>query len=72
MSYPFEAASTKEAGISLWVLERHEWEWRGFCSGGYMRRSKLAAKCAALIAHDRILNGELLTRGLPSFYGGSE
>lgn len=69
MSHPYETAKSKEVGISLWVLERHEWRWRSFGPKGYMARSKLAAKCAALIAHDRILNGELLSRGLPSFYG---
>ncbi|EPG5778923.1 hypothetical protein L4D88_004200 [Pseudomonas aeruginosa] len=31
-------------------------------------RKKMAAKAVALIAHDRILTDEILTRGLPSYW----
>lgn len=56
-------------GIALWVLERTEWGWAKLSSHAYLRRRKLAAKTVALIAHDRILTDEILTRGLPSYYG---
>jgi hypothetical protein len=70
MKYPYESAPNKEVGISLWALERHEWSWRGMAQSvhAFIRRGKLAAKATSLVAHDRILNGELITRGLPSFY----
>ena len=31
-------------------------------------RNAIAAKTAALISHDRILNGEIMSRGLVDFY----
>ncbi len=69
MSYPYESAASKEVGISLWVLDHHEWSWRRNSGSKFMSRAKLTAKCTALIAHDRILNGEIISRGLPYFYG---
>mgnify|MGYP003478518497 CR=1 FL=1 len=71
MTYPYESAPTKEVGIALWVLERHEWSWEKLAESefAFIRRSKLAAQASSLIVHDRILHGELMTRELPSFYG---
>lgn len=71
MSYPYETAPTKEVGIALWVMERHEWSWRKLADSthAFIKRSRLAAKTASLVAHDRILTGEFIGRGLPSFYG---
>ncbi|WP_153605113.1 hypothetical protein, partial [Pseudomonas aeruginosa] len=53
-------------GVALWVLDRHEWNWRKLNEYAFIMRKKLAAKAVALIAHDRILTDEILTRGLPS------
>lgn len=73
MSHPYESAPTKEVGIALWVLERHEWGWQGQrTSSMFLKRSALAAKAVALVAHDRILTGEFIERGLPSFYGDNK
>lgn len=71
MSYPYESAPSKEVGIALWVMERHEWAWRKLSGSthAFVKRSKLSAKTASLVAHDRILTGEFVSRGLPSFYG---
>lgn len=71
MTYPYESVATKEVGIALWVLERHEWSWEKLATSEFpfIQRSKLAAQAFSLIVHDRILNGELMTRELPSFYG---
>lgn len=71
MNYPYETAPTKEVGIALWVMERHEWAWRKLAdsTSAFIKRSKLSAKTASLVAHDRILTGEFISRGLPSFYG---
>jgi hypothetical protein len=71
MTYPYESAPTKEVGISLWLIERHEWAWREVDKSehAFIRRHKLACKATTLIAHDRILNGELMTRGSPPFPG---
>lgn len=70
MTYPYESAPSKEVSIALWVMERHEWAWRNLAgrSSAFIKRSKLAAKTASLVAHDRILTGEFIGRGLPSFY----
>ena len=67
-AYPYENAPSKEVGIALWFLERNEWCWRKISEFGYLQRSKLAAKTVALIAHDRVLTGELVSRGLPTYY----
>lgn len=72
MTYAYLDAPTKEVCIALWVLERHEWSWRSISSHGYIMRAKNTAKAASLVAHDRILNGELMSRGLPSFYGSNK
>lgn len=76
MSYPYESAKCPKVGIALWVLERHEWNWRalGSSSHAFIQRSKIAAKTVALVAHDRILTGDILSRGLPSSYknGGAD
>lgn len=74
MSYPYETAPTNEVGIALWVMERHEWVWRKLegNTSGFITRSRLAAKTTSLVAHDRILTGEWIERGLPSFYGDKE
>lgn len=72
MSYPYETAPTKEVGIALWVMERHEWSWWNLGCGLFLQRAKLASKCASLVAHDRVLTGEFIERGLPSFYGDKE
>lgn len=70
MTYPYESAPTKEVGIALWVLERHEWGWQKLGTGSaFLKRANVAARAAALVAHDRILTGEFIERGLPSFYG---
>ena len=71
MSYPYELTDSPKTGIALWVLERHEWNWRTLEGNGhaFIQRSKLSAKTVALVAHDRILNDEITSRGLPSFYG---
>ena len=71
MSYPYELTDSPKTGISLWVLERHEWNWRTLegSSHAFIQRSKISAKTVALVAHDRILNDEIISRGLPSFYG---
>jgi len=73
MSYPYELTDSPKTGIALWVLERHEWNWRALdnSSHAFIQRSKIAAKTVALVAHDRILNDEIISRGLPSFYGSS-
>jgi len=69
MNYPFESAKVKKPEISLWVLERYEWSWRNLGCGLFLKRAKIAAKAAALVAQDRILTGEFISRDLPSFYG---
>ena len=69
MKYPYESATTKEVGISLWILEHHAWSWRAAANSAFMKRAKMTAKCTALVAHDRFLNGEVESRGLPYFYG---
>ena len=73
MSYQYESAKCPKVGIALWVLERHEWNWRALdnSSHAFIQRSKIAAKTVSLVAHDRILNDEIISRGLPSFYGSS-
>lgn len=68
MRYPYGDAPSKEVGIALWFLERHEWAWRKLNEFAYLKRGKLAAKAVSLIAHDRVLNGELVSRGLPTYY----
>lgn len=55
-------------GVALWVLDRNEWNWRRLNRYTFIMRRKLAAKAVALIAHDRILTDEILTRGLPSYW----
>lgn len=71
MIYPYELTDSPNTGIALWVLERHEWNWRTLegSSHAFIQRSKISAKTVALVAHDRILNDEIISRGLPSFYG---
>ncbi|MBK59413.1 MAG: hypothetical protein CML01_11490 [Pseudomonas sp.] len=54
--------------LALWALERSEWSWRQVNEYLHFQRKKTAAKAAALIAHDRILTGEIVSRGVPSFY----
>ena len=73
MSLPYELTASPKTGISLWVLERHEWNWRTIegNSHAFIQRSKLSAKTVALVAHDRILSDEITSRGLPSFYGST-
>ncbi|HBO0350755.1 TPA: hypothetical protein ACP31N_001084 [Pseudomonas aeruginosa] len=55
-------------GVALWVLGRHEWNWRRLNRYAFIMRKKMAAKAVALIAHDRILTDEVLARGLPSYW----
>ncbi|MFU3658056.1 hypothetical protein ACM7JE_29425 [Pseudomonas aeruginosa] len=55
-------------GVALWVLDRQEWNWRRLNRYAFIMRKKMAAKAVALIAHDRILTDEVLTRGLPSYW----
>lgn len=55
-------------GVALWVLDRHEWNWRRLNRYAFIMSKNLAAKAVALIAHDRILTDEILTRGLPSYF----
>ncbi|HCF3756167.1 TPA: hypothetical protein NID20_004795 [Pseudomonas aeruginosa] len=55
-------------GVALWVLDRQEWNWRRLNWYAFIMRKKMAAKAVALIAHDRILTDEVLTRGLPSYW----
>lgn len=70
MSYPYESAKTKETGIALWILERHEWAWKRLVNTSmFIKRKEIAARAAALVAHDRVLTGEFIERGFPSFYG---
>ncbi|AMA37831.1 TPA: hypothetical protein L5A14_006767 [Pseudomonas aeruginosa] len=59
---------TPRIGVALWVLDRHEWNWRRLNRSAFIMRKKMAAKSVALIAHDRILTDEVLTRGLPSYW----
>ncbi|WP_434456522.1 hypothetical protein JQR85_13615 [Stutzerimonas urumqiensis] len=54
--------------LALWFLGRHEWTWRQLNEHVFAQRPKLAAKTASLIAHDRILAGEIVSRGVPSYY----
>ncbi|MFU6981683.1 hypothetical protein KK211_17795 [Pseudomonas aeruginosa] len=55
-------------GIALWVLDRQEWNWRRLNRYAFIMRKNMAAKTVALIAHDRVLTDEALTRGLPSYW----
>jgi hypothetical protein len=57
--------------VALMYLHNVKWfEWRfaDARSNYILSRQPLAAKAAALIAHDRILNGELEKRGLPPIF----
>jgi hypothetical protein len=58
--------------LALWVLDRHEWNWRQVNQYLHFQRKKNAAKTAALIAHDRILTCEIVSRGVPSYYGSKD
>lgn len=52
----------------LWVNHRG---WSGSVKVGdrlIRTRPEMAAKTVSLIAHDRILNEEMVTRGLPPFF----
>ena len=70
MKHPYQMAPSKEVGIALWILERFEWTWRRTSFRGlFMRKARTQAKCAAIIVHDRVLNGEVQSRGLPFLYG---
>lgn len=62
---------SKTVQMALWVLDRHEWSWRQVNKYLHFQRNKPASKAAALVAHDRILTGEIVSRGAPSFYRGA-
>jgi len=68
MSYEYEKAPTKEIGVSLWFLENFEYQWREVCMTVLGRRWYNKGKAAALVMHDRILNGELVSRPLIPYY----
>ena len=55
--------------MALWVVNRHEEEWRELYSRAkkysFIRRAKLEAKTRSLIGHDRILTHDISWRGLP-------
>lgn len=55
--------------IALKTLGRSKWGWRALEGWGFIKRNNAGSKCAAIVAHDRILCGEIYTRGTPSFYG---
>lgn len=57
--------------VALTHLNYGWYSWRQKAEFGFMRlvrRKPLAAQTAALISHDRILNGQIASRGLVDFY----
>jgi hypothetical protein len=57
--------------VALSHLNYGWYSWRQKAEFGFMRlvrRKPVAAQAAALISHDRILNGQIASRGLVSFY----
>ena len=62
-------APTKEIGVSLWLLERFEWNWREVCMTPLGKKWYHTGKAAALVMHDRILNSEIDSREIIPYYG---
>lgn len=55
--------------VALKTLGHPRWNWRSLDGWGFIRRNNVAARSAAVVAHDRIICGDILSRGTPSFYG---
>lgn len=70
MSRVWETAPKGRVAVALLFIEENWFCWRRVNPFTIVQRSQIAAQAAAVVAHDRILNGELASRGLPSYLVG--